>query len=199
MTFCYCSPCLVVRIFNACKNSRFSSICSIVALGRTNKCLILPFVPLLMFSCTRTLGSGSLLYYAVNSCIIHHHQFLVIEIEQSPKYHKLNVYCRGQSLKWSPLYSMLWKLQISYKIHHSLGIQFLLCCLGNFSVKLPSANYYVYCKWGKSSYFFVTDIPYMKHLIILICDAQFLFCETWGNCQWWLIFLFFNRLEINSM
>jgi hypothetical protein len=47
------------------------------------------------------------------------------------------------------------------------------------SVTLPSANYYY--KQGNSSYFFVTDIPYLQNFIILIYDALSLFCETWGN------------------
>jgi hypothetical protein len=45
MTICYCSPCLVVSTFNPFVNSRFSSICSIVALSIMNECLILPLFP----------------------------------------------------------------------------------------------------------------------------------------------------------
>ena len=122
---------LIVKKFNTCKNSIFSSIFSIVALGRTTECPILPLVRLLMFSWTRTLGSGSQLYHAVNSCIIHCHQSLMSEIEQSPKHHKFIVCWHGRSLSGLCCIQLLWKLGISYKIHHSLEIQCLLCYLGN--------------------------------------------------------------------
>jgi len=160
MTICYCSPCLVVRTFNACKNSRFSSVCSIVALGRTNECLILPLVPLLMFFWTKTLGSESLLYYAVNSCIIHHHQSMMTEIEQSQKYHKFIVYWHGRSLNGLCYIQLLWKLGISYKIYHSVGIQFFYAVLVMSSVTLPCVKYS--CKQGQGDSFFWSHLIYLQ-------------------------------------
>jgi len=66
------------------------------------------------------------------------------------------------------------------------------------SVTLSSVKYF--CKWGQSdsliwkrlisfihSFIYshipllVTYIPCTKHLIILICGTQIVFCETWGN------------------
>jgi hypothetical protein len=108
-----------------------------VALGMTTECLILPLVPLLMFCWTRKLGSRSQLYYAVTSCIIHHHQSVMIEIEQSPKHHKFIVYWHGWSLKWFSLHSIAlepWNfIQNSPFFGYPI---FFLCCLGNIFIHI---------------------------------------------------------------
>jgi hypothetical protein len=189
MTDCYCSPCLGVRIFNACKNSRFSSVCCIVALGRTAKCLILLLVHLLM-SWTRTLGSGSLLYYAVNSCIIHHHQSLMTETEQSPKHHKFTVYWQGRSLNWSLFYSTALKAWnfisnspfLAYPVssmlpwsRHQSHYQVLSIFVSEVKVIASFKGILFTCNW----YFLY------KIFIILIHGAQLFFCESWGNCNSW--------------
>jgi len=97
MTICYCSTCLVVRTFIA-------SICSIVALSIMTECLILSPFPLLMFSRTGTLGCGSLLYYAVSNCIIHHRQSLMIEKTVS-KILQINCLLTWPIIQWSSLHS----------------------------------------------------------------------------------------------
>ena len=91
----------------------------------------LPLFSLLVFSWTRTLGCGSQLYYAVKHCIIHRHQSMMIEMEQSPKHHKFIVYWHCRSLNGLRWIHLIWILGTSHKIHHSLCIQFLMCCLAN--------------------------------------------------------------------
>jgi len=53
------------------------------------------------------------------------------EIEESPKHHKFIVDWHCWSLNGLRWINLFWKLWTSYKIHHSLCIQFFLYCIGN--------------------------------------------------------------------